>query len=85
MSDITIGPHGETIDDLMDEVSMARIDKLAERFRKSAEEEHPIKAVEVMLAACTIVGETAFDIIPASSQRVALCQAMIKRLVEDLQ
>ena len=85
MSDIIVRPHGETIDNLMDEVSMARIDKLAECFRKSARKAHPIKAVEVMFAAFQIWGETAFEIFPTLDQRVAVCQAMVKRMVEDLQ
>ncbi len=68
------------IDDLVD---LARVDDLAERFREQAQSMHPISAMEVMCACIQVLGETALDVIPSGSDRVAVCQALIKRMVED--
>jgi hypothetical protein len=84
VSDISLDKHGSTIDDLLMEMSMARVDKLADRFRKSAMKARPIKAVEVMMAALQIMGEGALGIIPNSDQRKAICAAMIWRILDEV-
>jgi hypothetical protein len=72
-----------TLDDLLMASDVAKIDKLAERFRKSAMKARPITAVEVIMAALQIMGETALEIIPNADQRKAVCAALAGHLVGD--
>ena len=73
--------RGGTLNDLLEEVDMARVDRLAARFRKCAMRAQPITAVEVMTAALQIMGETALQFIANADQRRLVFSALAGHLV----
>jgi hypothetical protein len=76
MSNQILDSRGGTLEDLLSMVDMKKVDRLAERFRKGAVKAQPVTAIEVMMAAFQIAGETALEFIPNPHQRKAVCAAL---------
>ena len=81
VKDTVLDHRGGTLDDLLREVDMKKVHKLAARFRKSAAKAPSVTAVEVMMAALQIMGETALQYVPNAEQRKAICAALAGHLV----
>ena len=79
--DTVLDRRGGTLDDLLREVDMKKVDKLAARFSKSAAKAPSVTAVEVMMAALQIMGETALQYIPHAEQRKAIFAVLAGHLV----